>query len=369
MPDQSPSVMPPPELTRLFASTMGLGHVPQSIWRRWWSVCLERAACKGAPTAESYLRGALVDADERGRLLQCVVSGHTRWLRDEAQLLDLVRHLGGRGRRRLRVWSAGCSTGEEPLSLLSLLKERGLTFVDILATDVSKVALEATALASHDAGVLVRVMRHDVVHESPPETGFDAILCRNVLMYYEARVARAAVSRLTAALSHQGRIFLSASDVLGMGLDRGEPERSSRAATGKPEHTEVERSGGSAVALLPPMLFEGSVSDLLCEAESALRARDLGRAGNALYRAEALDPNHSETQYLRGVLQRKLGNGEAALESFRRATFLDPSHWAAFVLLADEWRRAGNSSRADAAERQAARVRDASRERTRRTIP
>jgi chemotaxis protein methyltransferase CheR len=348
------------ELRRLFRSAIGLGHVPESAWQRWWSLCLARTASKGFATPEEYLRAALGDAEERSLLIEVVVSGHTRRFRDQAQLREIVQHLAGvRPSLRLRVWCAGCSTGEEPLSLLSLLELRGISAVDLVATDVAGGALETTkaALAPCDPRTRVLVMRHDLVHEPPPQRDFDAILCRNVLMYYDTGVARAAFERLTSALAERGRVFVSAADVLAM-----LPEERCRAKR-LPAIVEERGSGAGQppVALVPePRRVEadGGVSVLLGEAEVALGAHNLQQAEELLVRAERLDPERAQTHYLFGVLARNRGDRGAALSSLRRATFLSPTLWKAFLLLADEWRHIGHSDRADAAERQAARLMD-----------
>ncbi|NUO52141.1 MAG: methyltransferase domain-containing protein [Polyangiaceae bacterium] len=322
---------------------------------------MARTTKKGAATPEEYIRAAIVDAEERCLLLEAVISGHTRRFRDEAQLLEIIRHLGSVSLPlRPRIWSAGCSTGEEPLSLLSLLKARGVTAIDLVATDVASGAVEATkaALSNCDPLTRVLVIRHDLVHEPPPQWSFDAILCRNVLMYYEARAARAAFDRLTTALSDRGRIFMGAADLLALRPEEGDRNMRLQNAVEQPKRRapqtpETPRSGPAERAD-----SGGSLSALLCEAEAALGMRKLEQAEELLLRAEELAPDRAETHYLFGVLHRKRGDRGAALSSLRRATFLSPTLWKAFLLLADEWRLAGHAGRADAAERQATRLKE-----------
>lgn len=349
------------DLRLLFRNAIGLGHVPESAWQRWWSLCLARTAEKGAATPDEYVRTAIVDADERCLLLEALISGHTRRFRDEAQLLEVIQHLGSvRGPMRPRIWSAGCSTGEEPLSLLALLAARGVTAIDLVATDVARSAVEATraALSDCDPRTHVVVIRHDLVHEAPPQWAFDAILCRNVLMYYEGGVARAAFARLTTALAERGRVFMSAADLLALRSEQGDRATPLHPALEKPVPGLIEapETRGPGPRLVEP---DAELSALLCEAEIALGARNLGRAEELLLRAEQLDPHRAETHYLFGVLHRKRGDRGAALSSLRRATFLSPTLWKALLLLADEWRLAGHSGRADAAERQATRLKEA----------
>lgn len=346
---------PPRELVELFKSATGIGYVPESSWRRWWSTCLGRARSTSPAKIEAYLRGAVASPEERARLLVTVMSPHTRWFRDKAQLREIIKHLKACGARPLRVWSAGCSTGEEPLSLIALFDEHALAPVDLLATDLSAESVAATrALARPNHEKRLRIARHDLIHEPPPETGFDAIVCRNVLMYYEAGVARAALKALRGALSRQGRVFLSGADLLGLGRDLEPIERIRVAPAIEPE--------GTKHPLPAPEIGEPSprpaptLSDLLAEGSAAVRSRHFERALGLYHRAEAMAPDRPETHYLLGVAHRKNGDHTAALASLRRATYLDPTLWRAFVLLADEWRRKGHPDRAEAAQRQAERL-------------
>ena len=124
----------------------------------------------------------------------------------------------GAGRDRLRAWSAGCASGEEPYTLAILAAER-LTGVqlDILATDVDAKVLRRAEDAAYGWGSVkelpeawrargfvrreglyvlqpkyrqpVTLRRHDV-REPPPEGPFDVVLCRNVAFTYHAREGR-----------------------------------------------------------------------------------------------------------------------------------------------------------------------------------
>jgi tetratricopeptide (TPR) repeat protein len=131
---------------------------------------------------------------------------------------------------------------------------------------------------------------------------------------------------------------------------RNEGARTAGAAASPP-------AGGAPAPARP--LPAADVAALLAEAHAAIQARDLRRAEEVVRRAEALEPDRAETHYVRGIFHRKQGDGPAALISFRRAAFLDPGLWQAYVLLADEWRRAGHPARADAAEQEASRLLEA----------
>jgi chemotaxis protein methyltransferase CheR len=106
----------------------------------------------------------------------------------------------------MRVWSAGCASGEEPYTLALLCD--GL---DILATDVDPVMLRRAEAAEYPPSALrelpreirlddrmrrqVTFARHDV-REEPPAGPFDLVLCRNlVFTYFDEATQRAALQR------------------------------------------------------------------------------------------------------------------------------------------------------------------------------
>jgi chemotaxis protein methyltransferase CheR len=149
----------------------------------------------------------------------------------------------------LRLWSAGCATGEEPYSLALALLDAGRDREEdrILGTDVSRRAL-ATAregvygaratrrlppeLAErwfHATGEGARVdsrlarrvifQRHNLL-DPPPPGPFDAVVCRNVLIYFEEEVAAATLARLAGAVAPGGSLLLGPVELpLAGGLD------------------------------------------------------------------------------------------------------------------------------------------------------
>ncbi|PKP98949.1 MAG: chemotaxis protein CheR [Alphaproteobacteria bacterium HGW-Alphaproteobacteria-15] len=154
------------------------------------------------------------------------------------------------GSRRLRIWSAGCSNGQEPYSLAMLFEEasrtRGLPMPEILATDVSALAV-ARARAGRfsqfeiQRGLSVRRMvhwfdndngewvvrpelakrvqfrRHNLAQDGPPPGRFDIIFCRNVLFYFSPALRRHALNTLRMATRDGGFLALGAGEtVIGM---------------------------------------------------------------------------------------------------------------------------------------------------------
>jgi chemotaxis protein methyltransferase CheR len=145
--------------------------------------------------------------------------------------------------RTLRVWSAGCSTGEEPYSIAITIAD-SLSFADawnveILATDVGRVALKhaergvyagrslasvkETQLATHftktDGGHQVKPRLRKMISfaavnlASPVYVGrMDLIFCMNVMIYFSEQRRRALVQRFYDALEPGGYLFLGHSE-------------------------------------------------------------------------------------------------------------------------------------------------------------
>ncbi len=149
--------------------------------------------------------------------------------------------------RRLRVWSAACSTGQEPYSIAMVLAEVLPNFrqwdVQILATDISEAALAQAAagrygrmevqrglptdlLSKHfvadGAGWRVRDELKRIVQFSQrnllePFTSlgpFDVIFCRNVAIYFSPAVRRSLFLRLSDRLTTEGYLFVGSSESL-----------------------------------------------------------------------------------------------------------------------------------------------------------
>ncbi|HEY0712366.1 MAG TPA: CheR family methyltransferase, partial [Polyangia bacterium] len=166
------------------------------------------------------------------------------------QLRTLVRHVitpRTQAGERVRIWSAACATGDEPLSLAVLLAEAGLIDrVDIVASDISRGSLDIAqagrfsrrslrALPSEsrhwpwlrptadgavqvDPGLVGRVqwMRVNLV-DAPAVAAlgrFDVILCRNVLIYFDDDTTRTVVEGLAKNLRPDGVLLVSVTESL-----------------------------------------------------------------------------------------------------------------------------------------------------------
>ena len=194
-------------------------------------------------------------APERQQLIDVVTIQETHFFRNPPQIRALRQHVLPELIRRstglnrpLTIWSAGCSTGEEPYSLAMLVRElmpmATREHVQIVGSDVS-----ATALAFADAGrygaravqmaepidlrrwfdiddgsysvkddvrELVDLRLHNLITEPPPfESGeVDLLLCRNVTIYFNRTTTKALMSRFHTALGDGGYLFLGHSETL-----------------------------------------------------------------------------------------------------------------------------------------------------------
>lgn len=160
--------------------------------------------------------------------------------------------------RRVRIWSAGCSTGQEPLSLAMLFAERqeagGTAAPEIIATDVSDVALARARAGRYtqfeiQRGLPVRRMmrwfdgvggdwvakpelvkqiafrRLNLVADRPPPGRFDVVLCRNVLLYLSPPMRAEVFVRLGDAMRPGSVLVLGAGETV-IGQTRAfEPSR------------------------------------------------------------------------------------------------------------------------------------------------
>lgn len=159
----------------------------------------------------------------------------------DGYLTDVVRRRG-----RARVWSAACSTGEEPLTLAMLLDERDLLGkVEVIATDISTRALtrarsgrhnrralrdgypQATAARYLDIGELgitvdkrilaaVQFGQTNLVDDAAVAAvgPVDAVLCRNVLFYFRDQLALGVVDRLGRTLTKDGVLVVGVAESL-----------------------------------------------------------------------------------------------------------------------------------------------------------
>ena len=199
--------------------------------------------------------GFLVEVGRRpellSRLLDEITVQETFFWREEAQLATidwraLLERARARGASEIEVWTAGCSSGDETYTVaLEAMRALGPSApVRILGTDLSRTALaraaagvyreravrlvpqrlrlsafvpapNRTARIGSAARSLVRFTRHNLVRDPVPVPGvFDLVLCRNVLIHFDAATAALVHDRLRGAVAPGGTLLLGAADRL-----------------------------------------------------------------------------------------------------------------------------------------------------------
>lgn len=200
---------------------------------------------------EALLAAVSQAGDVRDALLAELTVGESYFFREsvalellESAVLPTARRRGAGG-RPLRIWSAGCATGEEPYSVAIRLRELGYEGpAEITATDISRPRLESARRGRYtrwalrgvaeervdrwferrgphyllDAGIRGDVDFRDLnlVGGDYPLAdtggGQDLVLCRNVLIYFDMQSIREIAARLLASLQPDGWLLLGASD-------------------------------------------------------------------------------------------------------------------------------------------------------------
>ena len=204
-------------------------------------------ACCGEGTAaqfgERLLSGSATEAELAG-LSSHLTIGETYFMREPRSLEIFETRLLPSLNKRPRIWSAGCSTGEEPCSIAM---SRGVFAAArgsiILATDIDTLALQKAMRGNYgewsfratpqsirnrhfaaapngrwtiDPAILKMIQfEHANLVETPPPaaTDIDVIFCRNVLMYFSPEAARQTVRGFHRALAKGGWLIVSPAEV------------------------------------------------------------------------------------------------------------------------------------------------------------
>ncbi|AXC51314.1 protein-glutamate O-methyltransferase CheR [Paracoccus suum] len=229
----------------LDASGIVLGDNKASMVRARLS---KRLAATGHGCIEAYLDFVerADDGTERNNLVSAMTTNVTHFFR-EAHHFDQLRRIGLDARatgQKLNIWSAGCSSGQEPFSIAMTLADAGFPPRDvrILATDIDShiLALASRAIyprreiqaipPGHRAkSVLVEgedariapVLRSmvdfrltNLVGDWSFSTPFDVIFCRNVAIYFDPPTQAQLWSRMVGALRPGGWLFVGHSERL-----------------------------------------------------------------------------------------------------------------------------------------------------------
>lgn len=198
---------------------------------------------------------------ELSNFINAITTNLTSFFR-ERHHFDYLREVAlpdirARNARRLRVWSAGCSTGEEPYSLSLVLNEEMDTRrwdCKILATDLDSNVLQHGARGIYDLHrietldahqkkrwfmrdpndsqvvrvkpelqSLIRFKRLNLLENWPMKGPFDVIFCRNVVIYFNKDTQRRLFDKFADMLCDKGYLFIGHSESLHRVSDRFKP--------------------------------------------------------------------------------------------------------------------------------------------------
>lgn len=212
-----------------------------------------RMRARGVHSFEDYSRLLDQDAREYELLLDALTINVTKFYRNPETWAALARpHLAALWAARggqVRVWSAGCASGEEPYTLAVLLAEAarvaggagGTSRARVDATDLDRQSLERTADPAYAEAAfsemppdlvrryfsrevprrpvpelrrLVQVRAHDLTREPPPHAPYDLIVCRNVVIYFDRATQERLFGEFARALAPGGLLVLGKVETL-----------------------------------------------------------------------------------------------------------------------------------------------------------
>jgi two-component system CheB/CheR fusion protein len=211
-----------------------------------------RMGATGHTSLAGYAKQLDTDAEEYAKLISSLLIKVTEFFRDpkvfdhlRTQTLPMLIDAARKEGRQLRVWSAGCSTGEEAYSLaITLLEALGddkTLDVRVFATDIDGAAIAFARRGLYPPGALKKVPpaireryfvksdggyevarslralmtfgEHDLGARAPFPR-IDLILCRNVLIYFSPPMQRAALETFGFSLRDDGRLVLGPSETV-----------------------------------------------------------------------------------------------------------------------------------------------------------
>ncbi len=211
-----------------------------------------RMRARGVHTFDDYSHLLDADAHEYDLLVDALTINVTKFYRNVETWRALEPGLAAlwtARRGEVRVWSAGCASGEEPYTVAVSLAETArrlgqeglLPRARVDATDIDRVSLERTrapafpetAFSEMPAELvrryftpeaprrplpelqrLVRVVKHDLTSEPPPDPPYDLIVCRNVVIYFDRPMQERLFALFADALSPGGILLLGKVETL-----------------------------------------------------------------------------------------------------------------------------------------------------------
>lgn len=289
------------------------------------------------------------DGSEMREMLNCITTNKTDFFREGHHfefLKNVVfpeareRSLRG-GPRRLRIWSAGCSTGEEPYTLAMTLltgfkKGSGWSF-EILATDIDTQVLARAEQGVYPAELLnpvppelrrqffqrgtgsnagmmrvtrelrdlITFRRFNLIEQPWQIKGpFDFIFCRNVLIYFNRETVNTIVGSFAGRLAEAGYLFLGHSESLQSQMHLFEPLRGT-----------IYRARGGADRARPTVVAGLAVGPLPVAAAPAAQSAPVAPVAAPAGRVALVSPLSGSRRALAEASGRSPGPGSAAVST------------------------------------------------------
>jgi len=215
----------------------------------------ERLREKSIDSVKTYYSAIVSDQGELKSFLDSITTNLTRFFRNQAQFDALEYHVipeliaakKASGNTTIRIWSAGCSTGEEPYSIAMLMKEKLPPFwnYEIVASDLSLKCLMSAKEGSYSDSRIVGIpdeylkkhfdrvdegykVHSDIMskirfdyHNLKNDSGLrsmDIVFCRNVIIYFDEVTQAAVINKFWDAMASKSFLFIGHSESL-FGMD------------------------------------------------------------------------------------------------------------------------------------------------------
>ncbi|TZG28618.1 CheR family methyltransferase [Sphingomonas montanisoli] len=243
------------QIARIFEKDTGQRLGDDRLWR---VNAMLTPLCRRLGVEPSDLAGRAA-ADPRDpamtQVVDALLNNETSFFRDGAVFRqiqdDILPELALRcaASRRIRIWSAGCATGQEPYSIAMLFAEdperwQGWS-IEILGTDMSRAALKRASAGNYTAfevqrglpgrllgnwfvektdgswtivpqiAAMVRFAPHNLMRPPPGQRSYDLVLCRNALLYFPPHNRAVVLAGLAAAMKPDAALILGAGETAG----------------------------------------------------------------------------------------------------------------------------------------------------------
>jgi len=386
------------EFEQLAARRIGL-RISDDARDRFAAMLRERAARLGHTSLRDY-RTFLAGEQATGEweaFARAFTTGETFFFRDHGQF-DLLRWrllpellAQHHHDKTLRLWSAGCASGEEAYSLAMLvdmlLPQHGGWDILILGTDIDSDAIARARrgrygkwsfrmvppelqqryfhLAGNEWILDERIRRmvtfrvSNLVSEPFPDSelyGMDLILCRNVFIYFDPAAVSAIAAKFAATLREGGYLLTAHTELIGHVAQELESRLFAEGVVYQRRVQVAAPTPARPHPSLPPQAgegWDGGNEDLLKKARAHADRGEYDQAEQMCHKILAAAPLVAAPYFLLAQLAQLKGNFEQAKECLNKAIYLDSRFVAAYLELAALCERADDMPRAQALRRSA----------------